>query len=63
VNEMQDFKDMMSKSLYGISASEAMAKGICVHCKEEALPKCYSEAGIKEYHITGLCEECWDTYI
>ena len=40
--------------------AEVHKKGICINCGEEALPKCYSEAGIREYSISGLCELCFD---
>jgi hypothetical protein len=33
---------------------------ICFSCKEPAFPKCYSEAGKREFYISGLCEECFD---
>jgi len=57
---LQNFKDNISHQLYGITKSEACELGVCVQCKEEALPKCYSEAGRKEYKISGLCEKCFD---
>lgn len=40
--------------------NEAISKGICLQCQELALPKCYSELGIKEYYISGTCEKCFD---
>lgn len=61
MNELDNYKNNMSKSLFGISYSEALEQGICVNCKEEALPKCYSDAGVREYQMSGLCEECYDT--
>ena len=57
---LQEFKDTLAKGMFGMSKDEAIEKGICVKCKEEALPKCYSQAGVKEYYISGLCEECFD---
>jgi len=61
MSELQGFKDMMAKSLYGISAQKAISLGICIQCKELALPKCYSDAGRAEYYISGLCEKCFDS--
>lgn len=58
--ELQKMKDSMSKDLFGMTKQDANTKGICIQCKEEALPKCYSEAGRKEYYISGMCEECFD---
>ena len=57
---MQNFKDNLSKDLYGMTKREANEQGICIQCKEEALPKCYSEGGRKEFYISGLCEKCFD---
>lgn len=40
--------------------TEALDRGICVRCREPALAKCYTEAGVHEYRISGLCKECFD---
>lgn len=57
---MQDVKDKFAKDLYGTTITEAKKTGLCIQCEEEALPKCYSEAGKKEFFISGLCEPCFD---
>lgn len=57
---LQDFKDDYSKELYGMTAQEAIKKGICIDCGLPALERCYSIAGEKEYYISGLCEKCFD---
>lgn len=57
---MQAFKDALATSIYGMTSGEAITKGICINCKEPALDKCYSGAGKREYHISGLCEPCFD---
>jgi hypothetical protein len=56
----QDFKDGLSRECYGETTAEAQEKGLCIQCKEPALSKCYSEAGRREYQISGLCEVCFD---
>jgi hypothetical protein len=43
-----------------LNPRDAKAKGLCFKCKQPALPKCYSDAGRKEYKISGLCEQCFD---
>ena len=58
--KLQEFKDTLSTTLFGSTKAEATTQGLCIQCKEPALPKCYSAAGIREYHISGLCEECFD---
>lgn len=63
MSKHQDFMDGLQKSTFGLSFTEALEQGICINCKEEALPKCYSEPGIKEYYISGLCEQCFDEIV
>lgn len=53
------FKDQMAKQCFGKTKSEC-DEGICINCGEEALPKCYSAAGLREFKISGLCERCFD---
>ncbi len=60
VSPMQAFKDNMARSLYGTTAAEAIDKGICIQCGEAALEKCTTDAGRREYKISGLCEPCFD---
>ena len=36
-------------------------QGICWQCKQLAIAKCYSDAGKREFQISGLCEECFDS--
>ena len=50
----------LTMALYGMTKAEALSQGICLQCKMPALPKCYSEAGKREYQISGLCEPCFD---
>jgi hypothetical protein len=42
-------------------AREAQGTGLCVDCGLPALPRCYSEAGRREFTISGLCEKCFDS--
>lgn len=58
--DLQSFKDDVAKSAFGMTKAEAHAKNICIMCKEAWEPKTHSEAGKKEYQISGLCEECFD---
>ncbi len=52
--------DIISKEHYGMTCTEAQNVAICINCREPALAKCYSSAGINEYSISGICEECFD---
>ena len=60
MSNLQKFKDNLAKSIYNMTAKEAIAKGICIDCKKPAVPRCHTALGAKEYEISGLCEECWD---
>jgi hypothetical protein len=39
---------------------KAKEQGLCVICGKPALDNCYSEAGVREYQISGTCEKCFD---
>lgn len=52
--------DEVSNYCFGMTRAEAHEKDICLICKELAIPKCYSDAGLREYNISGVCEECLD---
>lgn len=60
MNELGEFKERMTKQVFNISLAEAKEKGVCIDCKKPALERCYSEAGKREYQISGLCEKCFD---
>ena len=60
MSTLQQLKDDMAKDLYGTTVEESTKKGLCIQCGEEALPKCYSDAGRREFKISGLCEKCFD---
>ena len=57
---LQEVKDKLAFDLFGQTKDQAVSTGLCIQCKEPALPKCYSDAGRKEYGISGLCEQCFD---
>ena len=44
----------------GLKKQGLKRDGLCVSCGEPALRKCYSEAGRREYSISGMCEKCFD---
>ncbi len=41
-------------------AAKAQAEGRCWVCENPAAPRNHTEAGRREYHISGTCEECFD---
>lgn len=57
---LSEIKDVMAKQIYGKTITEAQAEMKCIQCGDNALDKCYSQAGRNEFDISGLCEECFD---
>ena len=55
LRKMASQSDKIELSKQGLSRD-----GLCISCREPALPKCYSEAGRREYSISGMCEKCFD---
>lgn len=60
-NTLNNIANSLSKTVFGISREEALSTGICVQCRQPAIPNCYSPAGRREYAISGLCEKCFDS--
>jgi hypothetical protein len=58
--EMNKEVDDFAKQLFGVTIDESIEAGLCIQCKEPAIAKCYSQAGVTEYTISGLCEMCFD---
>jgi hypothetical protein len=54
------FKFKMAEYAFGAGAIAAWREGKCIDCREEALPKCYTDAGRREFEISGTCEVCYD---
>lgn len=52
--------DAVKTGALKMTSRQAIAQGLCASCAEPAIPKCHSTAGIQEYHISGLCESCFD---
>ena len=60
---MLKVKDLLEEAAllyFGQTISDAHKAGTCIKCKKPAIANCYSEAGKKEYKISGLCEKCFD---
>lgn len=56
---LQDIIDNISIGAFGIKPEDAIRKRICVVCKKE-VNRMKDELSIKEYLISGLCQECQD---
>ena len=59
-NRLEDFKENLSKRVYGISRSAAQEALICISCREPAWKNIRNNEELNEYRITALCGVCWD---
>ena len=60
MSNLAKFKQNLQEEIYGKDSTENKTKGLCIQCKHPALKNCYSEAGRREFKISGLCEKCFD---
>lgn len=67
---LTETKNVLAQNLFGMSIDECVDKGVCINCKKlvywsnyEKLDEegnIYSDAGMDEFRISGLCEYCFD---
>lgn len=55
---LDDFLDRGYRKAFGESREEAKQNRRCVVCKQP--PVFYTDAGRREYEISGVCEMCFD---
>jgi len=60
MNSLEVFKAMLRKNANLEDTATSIPAGMCISCRQPALPKCYSDAGRREYAISGMCEQCFD---
>lgn len=60
--EMQEFVDGFSRDTFGISLSDAQAKLVCIDCRTNVTNTFRDALSVKEYGISGLCQNCQDRY-
>ena len=58
--QMKSIINNLSTSIYGISMEEAVKQEICVQCQQPAMSNIFTDLGMEEYYISGICERCWD---
>lgn len=69
---LQNFIDDTARTLFNMTVAEAHEKGMCINCKSPIRfelgadetgenGQIYSDAGAKEYGISGMCETCYDS--
>lgn len=60
---LNDLVDFMGNTLFGMTKNQAISNQICISCKRPWEDHTFSQAGKKEYFISGLCEECFDNFL
>ena len=55
--------DPLARSMFGISASEAISERICIRCKRSIDTNDWSHDDIDEYVISAICPTCFDTLL
>jgi hypothetical protein len=56
---MNDFKNQMSKSLFGRSKDEAISEAVCVCCGKDIEFSKMQEIDVKEFRISGMGPCCF----
>ena len=54
--------DDVTKFIYGRTATEAVAQGICVACEKHVEPRRQTEEQREIYERTGLCAGCFNIF-
>lgn len=57
---MLKFKNNLAKNMFGKTATECEDQKICVSC-HKSITKFSDALSVKEYNISGLCQECQDS--
>lgn len=60
-NPLKEWQDDIAKECFGITKEEAQYATLCINCKLPVINRIQSEAGWREYGISGLCEICFDS--
>ena len=58
--EMQHNLDRLAENLYGRTQAEAFEKKICIDCGRSVTNVFRDKLSLKEWKISGLCQDCQD---
>lgn len=58
--KLKALSDSLNLEAHGETITQANQAGYCIQCKLPALARCYSDAGRREYYLSGMCEQCFD---
>lgn len=57
---VKELQNGMAKQMFGMTIDEAHEQEVCIQCKRSADDHIYSLQGYREYHLSALCEICFD---
>lgn len=68
MEQLNEFIDEAGKAAFGMTRTEAVEGQKCICCHKNILladgkpdpTMFFTMAGIKEWHISGMCEKCFD---
>ena len=58
---LKEWQDGIAKAAFGMTKAECQEATICISCKMPVINRIQSDAGWREYGISGLCEICFDS--
>lgn len=56
---LTSFGEEIAKQAFNRTKKEAHEKKICIYCGQPIEERIYSQAGEREYQISGMCEICF----
>jgi peptide deformylase len=61
--DLDKLKNELARQVGDMTRDEAHAQGVCLLCKQAALPKCATVVDVREYRLSAICGQCWDRVI
>ena len=59
---LTDVKNVLANDIFGVEdVADYISRNTCICCnKPDALSRCHTEYGAKDFSIMGICEHCYD---
>jgi len=59
-DDLETIKDAFAKRMFGMTASEARARRVCISCKKSIDERIMRPIDVAEYRISALCPSCFE---
>lgn len=43
-----------------LTVEQAIEQEVCIECMRPAMSNCFTDEGVEEYYLSGVCERCYD---